>query len=438
VERNLLLAPCNIGDPFTAFDVENVHPLHNNPSINNRPTYLCTGTASGQILQWKINEIPPNRKESPVFTCRILSPASDEGIRHIIINSLNHSLSVVVGDAHVKFWKNLLDPKAGGNPSSSPNNSPNPTNAAFKMIRLDRQHTYSSCSNSFTLKADNSDIVPNNFLNKSSSSVLILFPSDNLQHQINVAFTQKLSETKDLNSLLSSAQIQQYSVPFRFPPNSVPLYFDAESYRLLTLQTALDTGIKSVYLHNWPQLNPAALNLNAHELINQQPTKLQPILQFSNVHKYYSGFQLQENQLAHICCQNKIKVWQILTNPAENNAENAQNPGNSNGSNNNNNNHHGSKLNNSCKLLYKLEVHKGRVINFLLCNSGRTVISMGEDKKIKVHFEGKLQCKIKGITGNFHLNYPYLLRVNVSTRMLYYTADEGLFCLQLPQHIKLQ
>jgi hypothetical protein len=161
----------------------------------------------------------------------------------------------------------------------------NPAANTAKIIKFDRQHTYASCNNSFTLKADNNDVVPNNYINKNSSSILIMHPTSDEQHQVNISYTQKLSDTKDLTSTLASATIQQYSVPFRFLNNSIPLYFDAENYKLLTLQTG-PNGTKLVHLHSWPVINPTAISsLNNQQ--QQAAPKLPPILEFTSAHKYY-------------------------------------------------------------------------------------------------------------------------------------------------------
>jgi hypothetical protein len=55
---------------------------------------------------WKIDNDASNHNNNnpPEYVCRILSYASDEGIRHCVINSLNYSLTTIVGDAHCKYW----------------------------------------------------------------------------------------------------------------------------------------------------------------------------------------------------------------------------------------------------------------------------------------------------------------------------------------------
>lgn len=98
--RNCLAVPGVVGDPFTAFDVDEA------------TGYLVTGTAVGSVRLWRLDHIssvviggaaaarrltvdtgnsPPTTPQpasdiTDEIACRVLAPSSEEGVKHIFIH----------------------------------------------------------------------------------------------------------------------------------------------------------------------------------------------------------------------------------------------------------------------------------------------------------------------------------------------------------------
>jgi len=374
--NSLLVCIGIVGDPITAFVVDA------------ESQYLVTGSANGQILLWKLDkgEIDTNIKNSQ-YICRVLSVSSDECIKHFILSpNLFPSLLSVIGDAHLKVFRDLFpEEEKVADRENAPNHE-------YSIIKLDRQHTYASCSNSYSFHSYDS--------NSQLHHVLTLHPGNEQQHEIKVK-QKTLANNENANGTIDELKslIQQVPILYRFPVNSIPVYYSATNNKILLLQTKADNGQKILLMDEWP------LKQQFHSSF--VPSVPIPLLSFPSSHKHYWGFQLANNFLAHICCHNKIKVYKIN--------------------------------NNTCALVHKLVVHKDRVISFLLFanDSSCLIISLGADNKVKIHRDGQLIYKVKNVKGIFRLNYPYLLQVQKHSNLLFYTADEGLFALRIPKQIQI-
>jgi hypothetical protein len=67
-------------------------------------------------------------------------------------------------------------------------------------------------------------------------------------------------------------------------------------------------------------------------------------------------------------------------------------------------------------------------------NDGEDVITLGSDRKIKLWHKGTLVAKFVRIRGDFTAQLPVTLR-RVG-RVVYYTAEDGVYCVLLPMEVE--
>jgi WD40 repeat protein len=314
---------------------------------------------------------PPNSGGASLntdpFICRLLEPVSQEGAKHVFFQ--DDSLFAVIGDIHVKCWHSVQDALHGS--------IDNPAAVRPQQISFHRAHNYSVCATTYALR--------------SSSNVALLTHSHNDQYLINV-------ETMEERTIPLSLRHQ---TPLSFlAPKPPPPAFVAPKDSHDAASSSSDSGSVSSTLLLTLETAAGGHGEKAVKVFNLDNDSLVASIPFSRTHKFYWGFQLgcYGRRLAHVCCQNKVKVWD-LSRPTE--------------------------------PLVKAVGHgaNARVIALYYSLDGRQLLSLGTDARLNRWDAetGALLRSYDGVKGDFRLGYPTLL--HVYDKLILYTADDGVYLL---------
>jgi len=352
--------------------------------------YLVSGTATGKVHSWRIDHVVKalsahkknarltddksdgktdsvkittitDPKSEPEYVGLELCAFSDEGIKSILLR--DSQVFALVGDLQVKHWSYCYD-------------------ISHSVQRFQRTHTASVCSMTSTLTFER-------------EAVLLTTGSEEL-------FTVDIESCED----------HSVRLPMAIPKRIVPMFFDSKRVVWLETSEAGDKivrvfGITRTVAKAKPKsaaelederLHGPVLNASTADETEVRECKEVATLGFRKSHKFYWGFQLSGDRLAHVCCQNKIKIWD-LSNPKE--------------------------------PLYRIEAHKGarKIMAFSVADQGKEVITIGSERKIKIWREGKLVHKFRNVHGEFRMGYPYVMRRHGNR--LFYTSDLGIHLLLL-------
>lgn len=315
------------------------------------------------------------------YTTVQLAQSSDEGIRAIYLNE--SKVHAVIGDLHIKCWAAYHRP-------------------GYQLVKFKRQHNFGICAATTTLQ---------------HGMQTLLVAAGHLE-----------------GHLLDMSSLKQFNLNLVVPRRCVPSYFDGN--RLSFVEKDMDTGSKVMWVYD------------CHTQERKQS------FFFPKAHKHYWGFQLNGDRMIHVSCHNKIKVWDI------------------------NNNH---------QPLFKLVAHADRVFSFLvdrypafssqpsptsssqlsspspasptsptsapapasasaqltataiegaegLVEDALEIISFGADRKIKIWYNDRCVIKIRKLMGSWHRGHPYTVKRYGD--YLFYTADEGIFVVKLPDNYR--
>lgn len=327
-----------------------------------------------------------NLRAPKEYVCRLLSPVSDEGCRAVRFDQVTKRLYATIGDLHIKCWRTSYDAPPlnshlrDARQQQYEDSLPLFDTAGVEILKFSRQHTFNICQSTFTLAFE--------------QHIMLLYPAQNG------------SQSDSMLHHIDTRTMQQTLLPIPLERNDVPLALSQE--HLVILREHQLTSDKLILIYNW----------------RRAPYTLLHTLTFAKRHKHYWGFQMSGNTMVHVCCQSKIKVIQLNSSQASAAAASAallqstprlpaqstlaSSPG--------------------VTLLHKFSAHKWRVLSFLQIDE-ESLITLGDDRKIKLWRRGQCMVKYVKIKGVFQFNYPYILKLFHSR--LYYTADDGVYVLQL-------
>lgn len=298
--------------------------------------YLVTGTAIGQIALWRLDHLLSSNALQAMNEQEIeKEKQKDKEVicRIMSPNSEEGVRYVYFDDVQVFAVVGDLHLKLFASVHS----------ASPHIIRFERNHNYQTCGNCYTLKSDHQVVL------------------------VNVGASDGV--------LVDTDKMRQTQFRLELPKGVIPCDFD---------------GARFVYLEVDKEGDKAVKVFNVNDL------KLKHELKFNKKKKHYWGFQLMGDEIVHVCCQKKLKIW---------------------------------NLNDLSQPVWKTVAHDERILAFEKSPDKQTIISLGADKKIKFWRNRSLVATYSNIQGTFRLGYPYALK-QVGTR-LFYSADEGIFVLQL-------
>lgn len=353
---NHILASVQHADPITAID------------INVNAGLLLSGSATGQVTIWDIsNKIVLNNNTNN-------TDCNDNNVKHQLFKQQNNNNNTCYchvlcptaeeGIQRVYFGEHSCIFALVGDSHIRYWDSISSTQ--YKVIRIERYHNYNTCINTRILHYNN--------------TIVLISPglSDGLY--IDLSTGQQLRYT--------------YNVPI----NSEPIQYNGQYI------TYLDT------------LNNGKKYINIRSLINNNVLYE---LTFEREHKYYSAFQTNDKYLLHVCCSNKLKLWNL--NDLKHNDNDSVNDNNTQQHNNNN------TLQPQAKC--KMTNHKANIITAVLM-SDSNVASLSLDNKLYVWSNGKRIKKYKNLKGQFYYGYPYLM-IHVNQQYVIYTADDGVYAVDI-------
>jgi hypothetical protein len=201
------------------------------------------------------------------------------------------------------------------------------------------------------------------------------------------------SGSSDLH-YLNLISLEQKRIELPIMNSSFPAYYDGDAMVLVKSSDSSDTH----YVEIWNNL------LNSHSGSEKLAS-----LKFPSSKSSYWGFQLNpsKTRLIIVSVHCKFSIWDISKKD-------------------------------SCKKLTSFAAHKGSVASFLVEEDEHgelVIISIGSEKVIKIWHGTRCVRKIRNISGEFQMGYLYFVKRYGD--FLFYTADDGLYCIPLASKLSV-
>jgi WD40 repeat protein len=479
--RCRLAVPGLLGDPFTAFDLDEVAGV------------LATGTAAGAVALWRLDHVDDillgrdedgdeassgdgkraTQQSGAEIVCRVLCSSSDEGVKHLFFSD-DEQLFAVIGDVHVKIWGSYHD-------------------ATCQLRRFDRPHEYKTCKESYTLRHGNKLLLLTVGTNQGLKLDLDTMQQQPFKLDIPHYCTPTFYDGRHLMLLALTPSglrlVQLYDMDTQRLERS--LLFDKADrfywgFQLLPSSTVAPSGAAN-------EGAPVAAAAAAAGALPQQavaPFAAAASESKENGSGAPSSSSLLQQHLAYVCCHSKVNLVPVACLPAPLTLDQAEKnlqwegrgafksnatllppqsssavvPPSSSSSSSSSSADAAASATVAALPSRQLKIvasrpGAARLVSFVFDGPSRTLLTLSSDAKIKLFAldaeaartlgvpeeelvaarrsersgqptGGVLVRKYRHVGGTFRLGYPYILK-RISKRIVAYSADEGIFILRL-------